>query len=75
MIHEAGHKAEKTKASLGSAGSLFGALMPSPEITGRKQADTRFKPGKSGNPDGRPKGSRNATTLALETLLMGKQRR
>lgn len=41
------------------------------ENTGQKQADTRFKPGKSGNPDGRPKGSRNATTLALESLLDG----
>lgn len=32
---------------------------------------TRFQPGQSGNPAGRPKGSRNATTLALETLLDG----
>jgi len=38
--------------------------------TGKKQ-DTRFKPGRSGNPDGRPRGSRNATTLALEALLDG----
>src|SRR6476646_4375167 len=45
--------------------------MTRPEKTGGKQADTRFKPGQSGNPDGRPKGSRNATTLALETLLDG----
>lgn len=30
-----------------------------------------FEKGKSGNPNGRPKGSRNATTLALETLLDG----
>ena len=30
-----------------------------------------FKPGKSGNPKGRPKGARNATTLALESLLDG----
>jgi hypothetical protein len=30
-----------------------------------------FQKGQSGNPDGRPKGSRNATTLALETLLDG----
>ncbi|WP_133254294.1 DUF5681 domain-containing protein [Phenylobacterium deserti] len=29
-----------------------------PENTGRKQA-TQFKPGQSGNPNGRPKGSRN----------------
>jgi Family of unknown function (DUF5681) len=45
--------------------------MTDPERTGRKQADTRFKPGQSGNPDGRPKGARNATTLALEALLDG----
>lgn len=45
--------------------------MPSPENTSRKQGNSRFKPGQSGNPDGRPKGSRNATTLALETLLDG----
>src|SRR5450631_2561963 len=32
---------------------------------------TPFKPGQSGNPSGRPKGSRNATTLALESLLDG----
>ena len=32
---------------------------------------TRFKPGKSGNPAGKPKGTRNATTLALEALLDG----
>ncbi|MFT8896283.1 MAG: DUF5681 domain-containing protein [Acetobacter sp.] len=30
-----------------------------PVSTGNKQADTRFKPGKSGNPAGRKKGSRN----------------
>ena len=31
--------------------------------------DTRFKPGQSGNPNGRPQGSRNKSTLAMETLL------
>jgi Family of unknown function (DUF5681) len=30
-----------------------------------------LKPGTSGNPSGRPKGARNATTLALESLLDG----
>ena len=30
-----------------------------------------FRPGQSGNPNGRPKGSRNATTLAVESLLDG----
>lgn len=38
---------------------------------GSDKPSTRFKPGQSGNPDGRPKGSRNATTLALESLLDG----
>jgi hypothetical protein len=32
---------------------------------------TPFRPGQSGNPKGRPKGARNATTLALESLLDG----
>jgi hypothetical protein len=30
-----------------------------------------FKPGQSGNPKGRPKGSRNQSTLAMEALLDG----
>jgi Family of unknown function (DUF5681) len=41
-----------------------------PDKTGKKQAG-HFARGQSGNPEGRPKGSRNATTLALETLLDG----
>ena len=41
------------------------------ENTAGEQRGKPFKPGKSGNPEGRPKGSRNATTLALETLLDG----
>jgi uncharacterized protein DUF5681 len=32
---------------------------------------TKFKPGQSGNPSGRPKGSRHKTTLAIEELLDG----
>jgi hypothetical protein len=43
-----------------------------PEKTGEKQAG-RFPKGQSGNPGGRPKGSRNATTLALETCSMVKR--
>jgi Family of unknown function (DUF5681) len=31
----------------------------------------RFQPGQSGNPDGRPKGSRNKTTIAVQELLDG----
>lgn len=30
-----------------------------------------FQPGQSGNPSGRPEGSRNKTTLAMEALLDG----
>src|SRR5271165_132710 len=41
------------------------------ENTGRKQKPHLFKPGQSGNPAGKPKGSRNATTLAAEALLDG----
>ena len=33
--------------------------------------NTKFMPGQSGNPNGRPKGSRNKTTLAIEKLLDG----
>jgi hypothetical protein len=41
------------------------------ETTAGKQRGKPFQKGQSGNPDGRPRGSRNATTLALETLLDG----
>jgi hypothetical protein len=40
------------------------------ESAGKKQ-DTRFKPGQSGNPAGKPKGTRNAVTRAMEALLDG----
>jgi hypothetical protein len=43
----------------------------SAENTAGKQRGRPFQKGQSGNPDGRPNGSRNATTLALETLLDG----
>jgi len=41
-----------------------------PAKTGKKQAG-HFAKGKSGNPNGRPQGSRNTATLALESLLDG----
>ena len=42
-----------------------------PENTAGKQRGKPFKPGKSGNPAGKPKGSRNAATRAMEALLDG----
>ena len=41
------------------------------EDTGGKQPAGRFQPGQSGNPNGRPRGSRNVTTRLVETLLEG----
>src|SRR5262245_60454176 len=42
----------------------------SPVKTGSIQAG-RFPKGQSGNPNGRPRGSRNSVTLACEALLDG----
>src|SRR3954454_11154830 len=42
-----------------------------PVPTGNQQESTKFKPGLSGNPRGRAKGSRNQMTLAMEALLDG----
>jgi hypothetical protein len=39
-----------------------------PDATGKKQ-DTRFKPGQSGNPAGRPKGARNKVSEGLLEAL------
>jgi hypothetical protein len=41
------------------------------ENTASKQRGRPFEPGKSGNPNGRPKGSRNQATLIAESLLEG----
>jgi hypothetical protein len=42
------------------------------EKTGEKQANAgRFRPGESGNPAGRPQGSRNRASIAVENLLEG----
>lgn len=46
-------------------------MQPHPESTGNKQAlTTRFKPGQSGNPNGRPKGSRNKLSELFVSDLM-----
>ena len=42
-----------------------------PAKTDGKQGGTQFTPGISGNPNGRPRGARNKTTLAIEALLDG----
>jgi hypothetical protein len=41
------------------------------EKTAGKQRGRPFEPGQSGNPNGRPKGSRNRVTQALENLIHG----
>jgi hypothetical protein len=40
-------------------------MRPEPENTGSKQAATQFKPGQSGNPAGRPRGSKNKLSEAF----------
>src|SRR6516164_8498812 len=45
--------------------------MMSSAKTGSKQVGGRFEKGVSGNPAGRPRGSRNSATRACETLLEG----
>jgi Family of unknown function (DUF5681) len=44
--------------------------MADPEKTGGKQAG-KFRPGESGNPSGKPPGTRHKLTLAAEILLDG----
>ncbi len=41
------------------------------ENTAKIQRGTPFPKGQSGNPNGKPKGSRNKTTLAIEALFNG----
>ena len=52
-------------------GTTKRALACSAEKTAKMPRGRPFKSGKSGNPLGRPKGSRNKTTMAVEALLDG----
>ena len=42
-----------------------------PANSGKIQANGKYKKGCSGNPNGKPKGDRNKSTLAAEALLEG----
>jgi len=44
---------------------------PAEDTAMQKPRGRPFEPGSSGNPHGRPKGSRNKTTMAVEALLDG----
>jgi len=45
--------------------------MPTDATNNGRNGNGSFAPGKSGNPAGKRPGTRNATTLAVETLLAG----
>ena len=53
-----------------SAGGRTG-FGTSTEQSAQKQRGRPFKPGQSGNPNGRPKGARNVVTRAVEALIDG----
>src|SRR5690349_10827300 len=40
------------------------------EIAGEKQTNGRFQPGQSGNPAGKPKGTRARATILAEKLML-----
>ena len=40
-------------------------------VNAQGKQDTRFKPGQSGNPAGKPKGARHKITFAIDALLDG----
>src|ERR1700733_2123874 len=42
-----------------------------PENSGKIQVKGKYRKGYSGNPNGKPKGARNKSTLAAEALLEG----
>jgi hypothetical protein len=58
------------KEAAGSA-SPSPTAAPTEEDAAPRQRGRPFEPGQSGNPNGRPKGSRNRVTLAIEALIHG----
>ena len=62
------HAGNPTKGAVQKSGPGEPEGIP-PDNTGRKQS--QFRKGQSGNPSGRPRGSRNKTTIAMEELLDG----
>lgn len=53
----------KTQARRKRARGKVGSTDPYPVGYGRPPTHTRFKPGQSGNPKGRPKGAKNEATI------------
>jgi hypothetical protein len=74
---EVSHSAASSNSALSAsaageeASAAEPVLEPSTEQSARKQRGRPFKPGQSGNPNGRPKGTRNVVTRAVEALIDG----
>jgi hypothetical protein len=70
----ASHSAQQASTSPASDPNDHGAQNPAPSDLDRCTPKLRgrpFAPGQSGNPQGRPKGSRNRVTRAVEALIEG----
>jgi hypothetical protein len=62
MLHQPTHP------QFHASGSVNGGADVSAEETAQKQRGRPFQPGQSGNPRGRPPGSRNRVLLALDQI-------
>jgi len=58
-------------ATTRSASDLYEVVRVADNTVPKQSGGKPFTPGVSGNPDGRPRGARNRTTLAIEALLEG----
>jgi hypothetical protein len=65
-----GETVEKSSRSVEQSSPINEVTVISP-AAGTKSRGRPFAPGNSGNPNGRPRGSRNKATLAAEALLEG----